>query len=282
MDDELPICVTCGVEHGTDGFDPAVCRICADDRQYVGWEGQRWTTLAEQRAGGRRGVVRPEPPGLVGVGAEPSIGIGQRGLVVPGPGGNVLWDCLGYLDDETVRAVEDVGGLAAIAVSHPHFYGAMISWSRAFGDIPVYVHAADREWVCRDGNYVFWAGDQVEILPGRTLVNCGVHFAGGTVLHWDGAGTGGAAGGADGAGALCSGDIFQVVMDRRWVSFMYSYPNLIPEHPDTIARAVRLVQALPFDTIYGGWWGRVVRGDAKTRLVESAERYYRHIGLTGS
>jgi hypothetical protein len=33
---------------------------------------------------------------------------------------------------------------------------------------------------------------------------------------------------ADGAGALFSGDIIQVVPDRRWVSFMYSYPNLIP------------------------------------------------------
>ena len=40
------------------------------------------------------------------------------------------------------------------------------------------------------------------------------------MLHW--------AGGADGRGALLSGDIVQVVPDRRYVSFMYSYPNLIP------------------------------------------------------
>src|SRR2546430_12685032 len=61
------------------------------------------------------------------------------------------------------------------------------------------------------------------LFPYTTLFRS--HFAGGTVLHW--------AGGEEGRGALLSGDIFQVVMDRRWVGFMYSYPNLIPEHPAT-------------------------------------------------
>ena len=103
---------------------------------------------------------------------------------MPGPGGNVLWDCVSHLDAELVAAVEARGGLAAIALSHPHFYGAMHEWSRAFGDVPIYVHEADREWVPRPDNVEFWTGDAREILPGRTLVNAGVHFAGGTVLHW--------------------------------------------------------------------------------------------------
>jgi hypothetical protein len=85
------------------------------------------------------------------------------------------------------------------------------------------------------------------------------------VLHWP--------------GALASGDIFLVVSDRRWVSFMYSYPNLIPEHPDTIARAVALVEPFDFTTIYGAWWDRVVTTDAKAALRRSAARYRRHLGL---
>jgi hypothetical protein len=269
---DAPICLTCGVQYEA-ADRPDICRICADERQYVGWDGQRWATLDELRATGHRGVVRPETSELWGVGTEPQIAIGQRALLVPGEGGNVMWDCVSYLDDDTVAAVEHRGGLAAVAVSHPHFYGAMVEWSRAFGDVPIYVHAADRAWVCRDGNVRFWTGDSVEILPGRTLVNCGVHFAGGTVLHW--------AGGAGGRGALCSGDIFQVVMDRRWVSFMYSYPNLIPEHPDTIRRALSLVAPLAFEVVYGAWWGRVVGADAKAALTRSAERYLRHLGLGG-
>ena len=266
---EHPICATCGVQRSAPAV--PVCAICADERQYVGWDGQRWETLSALRASGVRSVVREEAPGLWGVGAEPAVGIGQRSLVIPGDGGNLLWDCFGFIDDEAVAAVTRLGGLAAIAVSHPHFYGAMVEWSEAFGGVPIYVHAADAEWVQRPGNIVFWDGVTSSPLPGRTLVNCGVHFAGGTVVHWPG---------VDGRGALATGDIFQVVSDRRWVSFMYSYPNLIPEHPETIELALARVEPFEFAAIYGGWWRRVAAGDAKVALRRSADRYRRHIGLS--
>jgi len=266
MDLEHPICRTCGVQYPA-SVDRARCPICSDERQYVGWSGQRWTSLAELTAEGHQGVIEEEVPGLLGVGTAPSVAIGQRALLVPGPGGTVLWDCVSYLDDELVAAVRDHGGLAAIAVSHPHFHASMHEWSRAFGDIPIYVHRADREWVARPDNVEFWTGDALEILPGRTLVNAGVHFAGGTVLHW--------ADGAAGRGALCSGDIFTVVMDRRYLSFMYSYPNLIPERPETVRRAAALIEPYPFEVIYGGWWQRVVAADAKAALHRSVDRYLR-------
>jgi glyoxylase-like metal-dependent hydrolase (beta-lactamase superfamily II) len=265
----LPICATCGVQYG-ESVDREHCRICEDERQYVGWDGQRWTTLADLATSGRRGVVRREHDGPWGVGAEPAVAIGQRALLVPGQGGNVMWDCLGYIDDDLVGAVEERGGIAAIAISHPHFYGVAVEWSAAFGDAPVFIHAADREWFPRAGNVVFWEDDTREILPGRLLVNCGIHFAGGTVLH--------AVDGGDGRPAVFSGDIFTVVMDRRYVSFMYSYPNLIPESPGAIERALRLMEPLDFDVIYGAWWGRVVSRDAKAALVRSAERYLARVG----
>ncbi len=264
MELNYPICRTCGVQY-PDSVNRERCPICSDQRQYVGWSGQRWTSLAELAADGHRGVVEEEAPDLLGVGTEPSVAIGQRALLVPGPGGLVLWDCVSYLDAELIAAVRARGALAAIAISHPHFYGAMHEWSQAFGDVPIYVHEADREWVPRPDNVVFWSGESLEILPGRTLVNAGVHFAGGTVLHW--------AGGAAGRGALCSGDIFQVVMDRRYVSFMYSYPNLIPERPDTVRRALSRMQPFTFEVIYGGWWQRVVAADAKQALQRSVDRY---------
>ena len=150
-----------------------------------------------------------------------------------------------------VAAVKDLGGVSAIAISHPHFYGSMIEWAHAF-DAPVYIHAKDREWVARpDDSVVFWDGDTREIGDGLTLINAGVHFDGGQVLH--------RAGGEDSRGALFSGDIFTVVQDRRWVSFMYSYPNLIPERPRTIRRALSLVEPFGFDQVYGGWWRRITR-----------------------
>ncbi|MGZ4516903.1 MAG: MBL fold metallo-hydrolase [Mycobacteriaceae bacterium] len=266
-----PICQTCGVQYDQAHFDPDHCRICEDERQYVGWSGQRWTTLEEMAAGDYRADIREEGE-LTGIGTEPAFAIGQRALLVPGEGGNVLWDCVSFVDEVAVAAVQAAGGIAAIAVSHPHFYSSAVSWSEAFGGAPIYLHEADRKWVCRDGNITFWAGDSHEILPGRTLVNCGVHFAGGTVLHW--------AAGSDGRGALCTGDILTVVMDRRYVSFMYSYPNHVPESPAVIERALALLEPFAFDTIYGGWWGRVVATDGKGAVARSAARYLGRLGFS--
>jgi glyoxylase-like metal-dependent hydrolase (beta-lactamase superfamily II) len=251
--------------------DLAHCPICDDDRQYVPSAGQQWTTLTGMREEGHRTVLRQEPRGLWGIGTEPRFAIGQRALLVPGAGGNLLWDCVTYLDDEAIAVVQELGGISAIAISHPHYYSAMIEWSDAFGGVPIYIHSQDAQWVQRRGEVQFWDGDSIEALPGRTLLKAGIHFAGGTILHW--------AGGADGEGALCTGDIFQVVEDTRWLSFMYSYPNLIPEHPDTIRQALKLVEPLAFQVIYGAWWGKVVTADAKAAVVRSAERYLRHIGL---
>jgi len=221
--------------------------------------------LVELQKAGHQGVTRPEGPGVVGVGAQPPTAIGQRALLVRAPSGNVLWDMISYIDDDLIGAVADLGGVSAIAISHPHFYGSMIEWAHAF-DAPVYIHGQDREWVARpDDSVIFWGGDTREIGDGLTLVNAGVHFDGGQVLHW--------AAGPDGQGALFSGDIFTVVQDRRWVSFMHSYPNLIPERPRTIRRALSLIAPLRFDRVYGAWWRRVVAGDGAAAVRRSADRY---------
>jgi hypothetical protein len=259
------ICVTCGTQFAESAEPPPRCPICEDERQYVGWDGQRWTTLEELRSD-HRADVREEEPGLVGIGCEPSFAIGQRALLVQAPGGNVLWDCISLLDEEVGARVEELGGLKAIAISHPHYYSSMAEWALAF-DATVHLHAADREWVMRpDERIDFWDGERLELGDGLTLIRCGGHFEGGTVLHW-------AAG-----NALLSGDIVQVVPDRRRVSFMYSYPNLIPLDAQAIHHIVAALEPFDFDRIYGAWWGRVVASDGKAAVARSAERYLRAIG----
>ena len=262
MDLDLPICKTCGVQYGAERDD---CPICEDERQYVGWDGQQWTTLSRLAAEGHRGLVREEGPGVIGIGVDPPTAIGQRALLVRAPGGNVLFDMITYIDDDLIAEVRELGGISAIAVSHPHFYGSMVQWAHAF-DAPVYIHQADRRWTARpDDAIVYWQGDTREIGDGVTLINAGVHFDGGQVLHW--------AGGQAGAGVLCSGDIMTVVQDRRYVSFMYSYPNLIPERPRTIRRALAMLEPFQFDRIYGAWWRRVVQADGAAAVQRSADRY---------
>ena len=259
------ICRTCGVQHAASAQPPAECAICQDDRQYIGWNGQQWTTLDGMRADGYQTDVRDLEPGLTGIGINPSFSIGQRALLVQTDGGNVLYDCISYIDDAGVAAVRERGGIAAIVLSHPHFYDAMVEWSRAF-DAAIYIPEADRQWVMRpDAAIRYWDGQPLELAPGVTLICTGGHFDGSAVLHW--------AGGADGRGALCVGDSITVVPDRRYVSFMYSYPNLIPLPEATVRQIVAAVEPYQFDRIYGGWWERNVLTGAKAAVRASMERY---------
>ena len=263
------ICEQCGVQFAAASEPPERCPICEDEREFVNWAGQRWTTLEGLRAT-HRNALSFEGSGVLGIGTEPSFAIGQRALLVRAADGNVLWDCITLIDETTIEAVQALGGVSAIAISHPHFYSAMVEWSDAFGDVPIYLHAADRKWVMRpDPKIIFWEGDTQAIGEGLTLIRCGVHFEGGTVLHW--------AGGEEGNGALFSGDIFHVVPDRRYVSFMYSYPNFIPERPDVVEQAVKAVEPFRFERIYGGWWGHVVHSSGKDAIARSAERYLRAV-----
>lgn len=261
------ICTTCGTQFSATDAPPPTCNICADERQYVPDGGQQWTTLSQLRHGHRNAFQRLEPA-LLGIGTEPSFAIGQRCLLVQGTGGNVLWDCIALIDDATVDILGAMGGLRAIAISHPHYYTTMVEWARAF-DCPVYLHESDRHWVMRpDPAIQYWSGATHALGDGLTLIRTGGHFAGGTVMHW--------AAGAGGHGAILSGDIVQVVPDRRYVSFMRSYPNLIPLAPATVQRIVDRIAPFQFDRMYGAWWGKHVDEGAAAVLRASAERYIRY------
>lgn len=257
-----PICVTCGVQHATVELG---CRICQDERQYVGWDGQQWTSIAEMSAAGYRNRIEEVEPGLWGIGTEPRFAIGQRALLVQTTAGNVLWDPISLIDDDTVARVQSLGGIAAISASHPHFYGSMVEWSRAFDRAPMHLPAADREWRCREDPAYVSYGDDVEPVAGVSLVRCGGHFEGSAVLHWPG--------GAEGRGVLLTGDTIQVVLDRRYVSFMRSYPNLIPMDPGAIATILTRIEPLGYDRVYGAFWGRTILEGAPDAIAESARRY---------
>ena len=99
------------------------------------------------------------------------------------------------------------------------------------------------------------------------LLRLGGHFAGGTVLHWPA--------GCSGRGALLSGDIVQVVADQAWVSFMRSYPNLIPLPAETVTGIAAALEPYAFERIYGAWFDRIVPRDASAVVARSAVRYVR-------
>ncbi len=258
------ICVTCGTQYPASDQPPAHCPICEDERQYVGANGQQWTTLDALQQD-RHMLIEPIEPKLYRLKPEPKIGIGQYAHLVQTPQGNILWDCVPFIDDATIKAINDLGGVRAIAISHPHFHTIMSEWSRAFDDALIYIHAGNQPDVVRPDDAIhYWEGDALPLWDGITLIHCGGHFLGSSVLHWRD--------GADGRGVLLTSDTIDIVADTRWATFMYSYPNAIPLPPSKVRRIVAAVEPYAYDRLYESFGG-VMDGDAKAKVHASAERY---------
>jgi hypothetical protein len=255
------ICSTCAVEHAEL---VEVCAICADERQWVPADGQRWTTLDELAAAGHKVRLRELEPDLFGITVEPRLGIGQQAHLVRTPAGNVIWDMVGYVDEDAARQVRELGEVAAIVASHPHMYGVQVEWSRALGDAPVLVSEADQKWVARpDPAIRTWSGT-LDVVPGVRLLQLGGHFPGSAVAHWEA--------GADGRGVLLGGDTIQANPDRVTMTFMRSYPNRIPLSAAVVERITRAVEVLEFDRLYDNF-GKTVDTDARAATRRSADRY---------
>ena len=246
------MCETCGVEHAEA---VGVCAICADERQWVPAAGQKWTTLEQLQEGGRRVQVAELERDLYGVTVEPKVGIGQQTHLVRTPTGNLLWDPVGYLDDAALARVRELGGVAAIAASHPHMFGVQVEWSKALGGVPVLVSEADAEWVQRPDPAIKTWSERHEVGPGLTLHQLGGHFPGSSVVHW--------AAGADGKGVLLVSDTIHANPDGATVTFLRSYPNRIPLSPAVVQRIAQAATELPFDRLYDNFGKAIETGAAE-------------------
>lgn len=262
---QLYVCTTCGTQYPPSQNPADRCSICDEERQFVNPDGQSWTTLAEMREGKNyKNQIVQDEVNLYSIKTTPEFAIGQTAYLIQTKGFNLLWDCITYLDDNTLQEVKNLGGIDAIAISHPHYYSAMVEWAAAL-NVPVYLHEDDKEWVMRESDRIhFWSGEKLELSEGISLYRLGGHFKGGTVAHWKN--------GNDGKGVLLTGDIIQVAADRRWVSFMYSYPNLIPMPAAKVQDIANKVKDLKFDRIYNAFH-RVVKDNANESVQKSAKRY---------
>ncbi|MGM0898086.1 MAG: MBL fold metallo-hydrolase [Bacillota bacterium] len=259
------ICNTCGVQTESAGTAPEHCLICTEERQYVSMKGQSWTTLEEMlQSNTYSNEILSEEEGLSSITTAPSFGIGQTAYLVQGENFNLLWDCITYLDPETIETIKALGGIDAIALSHPHYYSTQVEWAETF-DAAIYIHEDDKQWVTRPSDrIVFWSGESLEVGAGLLLHRIGGHFKGAAILEWEG--------GNDGKGVLLTGDIVRVVADRQWVSFMYSYPNFIPLPASTVERMATQLNEIRFDRVYDAFH-RILLNDAGEAVQRSAKRY---------
>ncbi|QNL49054.1 MBL fold metallo-hydrolase [Olivibacter sp. SDN3] len=263
MDKTSYICSTCGIQYPPTANPPTVCKICSDERQYINPNGQSWTTLPFINKH-HRNVVEKLREDLYAIYTTPSFGIGQRAHLLLTPDGNILWDCISNIDDSTVDLLNRLGGVNAIAISHPHYYSSVAEWSARFDDAPVYIHAKDEQWLGRiDFNLILWHREQKELWEHVKLVNCGGHFDGASILHYN-----------LNDGLLLVGDVIQVCPDLKSVSFMYSYPNYIPLPKKDILQIAKLLSKLKYASIYGAF-GHYLLTHAAMLTEQSINRYLR-------
>ncbi|WP_160712255.1 MBL fold metallo-hydrolase [Chitinophaga solisilvae] len=259
------ICTTCGVQYDATAEAPAHCPICEDDRQYVNPAGQSWTTL-DQVTRRHKNIIELVAPDIYAIYTTPDFGIGQRAHLLITPEGNILWDCITNLDASTISIINKLGGIRAIALSHPHYFSTIVEWSHAFGNVPVYVHKLDEKWLGRhDAVIKLWEGRELSLWGGMKLVLCGGHFPGANVLYTPA-----------NKGALLVGDVIQVSTDRKTVSFMYSYPNNVPLNAAEIRTIHEAVQPLDYTAMYGAF-GKYILSGARDAMDFSVKRYLQHI-----
>lgn len=299
--DHLLICTACGTQFDTDDRHIITrCRICDDPRQFVPQTGQAFTTLAELKAKGHRNdrVPLEEDDRFWSIATEPKVAIGQRAILIKTPQGNILWDCITFLDDETIEWINSLGGLAAIVISHPHFYSTHLTWAETF-DCPVYLAWEDKEWLNRldrlgkARTFIEGTEEEIEVHGERTgvlAIKLGGHFPGSLVCLAYGrllvadtlvtipAGLGDWSRGPDGR------------KDGRpegmnSYAFMWSIPNMIPLPPDEIARMWGLLRKYEFQSTHGAFVGSEVydgklgaQSTAKRRVLDSMQIQVRNMG----
>ncbi|MEW1981964.1 hydrolase [Citricoccus sp. NPDC079358] len=288
--DGLVLCATCGVEQAGSTADalPAVCAICADDRQWVPADGQRWITVGELRTSGASTEVTELEPNLWAVRVSGGVGIGQHAKILVTGAGNLMVDVPAYIDRAAVDAVLGLGGLAGIIASHPHMYGTQSAWAEACGGadgpVPVYISAPDAGWLARrPANTIVWSDSLMPLaglaeqigpaeptrpagLPGSPVVTAsqpGGHFPGSVVVHFTG---------QDGVGVLLAGDTVGVARDRAWATFMRSFPNYLPLSGAVAQRIAGHLDRYDYERLYDNFSG-VIASEAAAVVHRSARRH---------
>ncbi|EFJ14071.1 hypothetical protein SELMODRAFT_424004 [Selaginella moellendorffii] len=150
--------------------------------------------------------------------------------------GNILWDCISFLDDATVAIIKSLGGLRAIATSHPHYYSTNSRWSEAFGGVPSGLPA-------RKGEVLLWEG--LTLLALHKSSTGLMELKERCFIHWRYL-TGG-----DGQQNSEHNEIVpKVGMDNKIVRIVRSYLNYVPLLSSHTKRIGQVIEPWDFGRLY--------------------------------
>ena len=217
------ICITCGTQFAeTAGAARALpdlrgrAAVRRPRRAALDYAGETAARPPQRDHAGGAGADR--------IGTEPKFAIGQRALLVRTPRRQ---RALGLRHAarrrRPRRGPRARAGIGAIAISHPHYYSAMVEWSRAFG--------ARRSTCTTPTASGCMRPDPASLLGGRDTAarrRADADPLRRPLRRRPGAALGGR---CRRQGGLLTGDIIQVMQRPQRVSFMYSYPNLSRSRP---------------------------------------------------
>ncbi len=240
---QLDVCTTCGVKYEKEYNEGVSCKICTDDRQYLIDDTQHWTSLHALQT--RHAVQQVElTPELSSFTLMPNFAIGQRAFFIQSPSGNVLWDCIPLLTPPIIDFIKAAGGLQAIAFSHPHYYSNMHVWAEIF-QCPIYIHQEDEPFVADSKVHIkFWSQDALDISDSVKLIHTPGHFPGSTILHTQIPSLG---------DTIFIGDSLYLSKDRKHLSAMHSFPNVIPLSNKETLQVFDTISPYSFDSIFGAF-----------------------------
>jgi len=224
---------------------------------------------------------------------DPGVAISQTPIILRTPRGLAIWDCSAFLHPSTASEILAMTSpeqpLLGIFISHPHFYGSSLTWARALG-CSIYVHERDRDWWLREDNHeegrvVWWKGGKLDIMEGLSVIRCGGHFDGSCVMHFDRSSrksdaTDDASKSRRTGGVVLCSDTFGIAPDRRTITFLWSYPNMLPLPPQEVTNIWNALRPFQFEDAYSAWPGTQTIGEARKKVLAGARRFVKMEGWT--
>jgi glyoxylase-like metal-dependent hydrolase (beta-lactamase superfamily II) len=187
---------------------------------------------------------------------RPNLGIRHYAFFIQRPGGNVLMDMQPILTNDLAAWIGAKGGLKAIVLSHPHYYGAMDDFSTRF-HAPVWIHATDRDWAVGYPNVECLDAEDHSFDETLGMIHIPGQFEGGLCLLY-----------ARHRGILFTGDTLMVSPTTGELSAWKSTPRQVPYTRDEFHVIREGILALEFDQLYAS-----VRGEIRSGAKEQAASF---------
>ncbi len=172
-------CANCGFWQRH--FAPPDCPVCSDfrnDLPEAGWRFLPEADVAATHDGGAREIA----PGLWAFTTTPALGLAGTGWLIRRPGGNIAFEAAPYYTEAMLAQIAALGGIACLAASHAHGYGALFQLQRRFDPAIVAIQKEDLR-MTKAFRVTTPYDDALELAPGYTLYQVGGHYAGQACLH---------------------------------------------------------------------------------------------------